>query len=337
MEHDPFPEEELLVRAAEGDSDALCTLDSMGFLLKEGEDAPGYVERIRSMHRRYLLFLENTADGKEYEVYPGIRIREDARIPASIMEEAAEATKRRYGFSIHWAPGYFLSRGLGPLWGGCALSDDAPDSVPVFLIRKNFRSSRKFFIYSRDELLSHELCHAARAPLMDRMLEEHFAYAVSHSALRRYMGNCFQTDRDALLFLGPVLLLLLVQILVQFAGWPLPVWPFWILALAWPVYLLLRNAVQRKIYFRAEENLRELGFRRPYAALFRCTSPEIREFSKIRGEKLAEKLADTAQNSLRMKIILTRFQQEKGDPNHADDQRSERLSERNTESGCLPE
>ena len=76
MEHDPFPEEELLARAAEGDSDALCTLDSMGFLLKEGEDAPGYVERIRSMHRRYLLFLENTADGKEYEVYPGIRIRE---------------------------------------------------------------------------------------------------------------------------------------------------------------------------------------------------------------------------------------------------------------------
>lgn len=337
MEYDPFPEEELLVRAAEGDSEALCTLDSMGFLLKEGEDAPGYVERIRSMHRRYLLFLENTADGREYEVYSGIRIREDARIPAAIMDEAAEATEQRYGFSIHWAPGYFLSGGLGALWGGCALSDDEPDSVPVFLIRKNFRDSRKFFIYSRDELLSHELCHAARAPLMDRMLEEHFAYAISHSPLRRYMGNCFQTDRDALLFLGPVLLLLLVQILVQFAGWTLPVWPFWILALAWPVYLLVRNAVQRRIYFRAERNLRECGFRRPYAALFRCTSPEIRRFSTLRGADLEKALADSAQTSLRMNIILTRFQQEKGDPPHADDPRSECVPERDSESGRLPE
>ena len=324
MEHDPFPEEELLVRAAEGDSDALCTLESMGFLLKEGEDAPGYVERIRSMHRRYLLFLENTADGKEYEVYPGIRIREDARIPASIMEEAAEATKRRYGFSIHWAPGYFLSRGLGPLWGGCALSDDAPDSVPVFLIRKNFRTSRKFFIYSRDELLSHELCHAARAPLMDRMLEEHFAYAVSHSPLRRYMGNCFQTDRDALLFLGPVLLLLLVQILVQFAGWPLPVWPFWILAFAWPVYLLIRNARQRKRYFTAEKIVRACGFPNPGAFLFRCTSPEIESIAGKTPGEFEEFLKEKAASELRMRIMLKRFR--KGENENADDPRSDRLS-----------
>lgn len=331
MNNDQFPEEGLLNRAAEGGTEALCILDSMGFLLKPGEDAAGYVARIRAMHTRSLFFQEKTADGKVYEVYPKIHIREEARIPDRIMEEAAQATEERYGFAIRWVPGYFLSRGLGPLWGGCALSDDEPDSVPVFLIRRQFRDSRKFFIYSRDELLSHELCHAARAPLMDRMLEEHFAYAGSHSPLRRYMGNCFQTDRDAMLFLFPVLLLLGVQILVQYYEWNIPVYLFWILALVWPGYLLIRNAVQRKIYFRAERNLRSCGFERPAAALFRCTSAEIARFSGLSGEELKQTLNELAQSDLRMKIILTRFQHKEGDPQHADDQRSERVSERDPE------
>ncbi len=337
MNNDQFPEEELLNRAAEGDTAALCTLDSMGFLLKPGEEAAGYVARIRAMHDRSHFFREKTADGRDYEVYSRIHIQESARIPDDIMEEAAQATDERYGFAIRWVPGYFLSSGLGPLWGGCALSDDEPDSVPIFLIRKNFRDSRKFFIYSRDELLSHELCHAARAPLMDRMLEEHFAYAGSHSRLRRYMGNCFQTDRDAMLFLFPILLLLAIQILIQFLNWEIPVYPFWILALAWPAYLLIRNALQRRVYFRAERNLRECGFTKPAAALFRCTSAEIARFASLSGAELEQALHDLAQTDLRMKIILTRFQHQEGDPQHADDQRSKCVSGRDSEPESVRE
>ncbi len=336
MNNDQFPDELLLNRAAEGETDALCMLDSMGFILKPGEDAAGYVARIRAMHERFLSFIENTADGKDYEVYPGIHIQENSRIPDDIMEEAAQTTNERYGFAIRWVPGYFLSKGLGPLWGGCALSDDEPDSVPVFLIRKNFRNSRKFFIYSRDELLSHELCHAARAPLMDRMLEEHFAYAGSHSRLRRYMGNCFQTDRDAMLFLFPILILLAIQIMIQFLGFEIPIYPFWVLALAWPAYLLIRNAKQRKIYFSTENKLRECGFAKPSAALFRCTSEEITEFSELSAAELEQKLEELAQSDLRMKIILTRFKHEE-EVQNADDQRSECLSGRDSEPESVRE
>lgn len=328
---DHFPEDELLNRAAQGDISALAALDAQGFLLKPGEAADAFVGRIRAMHARFRTLDERmTADGS-CEVFPGIVIQESARIPDEIMDEASQETESRYGFAIRWAPGYFPSGGLGFLWGGCALSDDEPDCVPVFLIRGSFRESKRFFIYSRDELLSHELCHTARAPLSDRIFEEHFAYAGSHSALRRYMGNCFQSDYDALFFLLPILLLLGIQIAVYAFDWhQIPAYPFWIFALAWPAYLLIRNALQRKTYFRAERTLRECGFARPAAVLFRCTSDEIARFARLSASDLKQTLDELAQTDLRMKITLYRFQNE-GELNHADDQRSECLPGRDSE------
>lgn len=324
MNEDMFPAEELLTVAEKGDPDALAELDSLGFLLKPDEDAGTFVGRIRAMHSRFLDFLEKTSGGTSYEIYHNIFISEQERISDEIIEEASLTTVALYGFSIQWVPGYFVSRGLGWLWGGCALSDDEPDTVPVFIIRKRFQTVRKWFVYTRDELLSHELCHAARAPLHDRMLEEHFAYAGSYSRLRRYMGNCFQTDRDAILFILPVLLLLLVQVLINVFYVPLPSWPFWILAFAWPVYLLIRNARQRKRYFTAEKIVRACGFPNPGAFLFRCTSPEIESIAGKTPGEFEEFLKEKAASELRMRIMLKRFR--KGENENADDPRSDRLS-----------
>ena len=324
MNEDMFPAEDLLTAAGNGDSDALAELDSRGFLLKPDENAETFVERIRAMHSRFLDFLEKTSGGTSYEIYHNIFISEQERISDEIIEEASLTTVALYGFSIQWVPGYFVSRGLGWLWGGCALSDDEPDTVPVFIIRKRFQTVRKWFVYTRDELLSHELCHAARAPLHDRMLEEHFAYAGSYSRLRRYMGNCFQTDRDAILFILPVLLLLLVQVLINVFYVPLPSWPFWILAFAWPVYLLIRNARQRKRYFTAEKIVRACGFPNPGAFLFRCTSPEIESIAGKTPGEFEEFLKEKAASELRMRIMLKRFR--KGENENADDPRSDRLS-----------
>ena len=156
------------------------------------------------------------------------------------------------------------------------------------------------------------------------LLEEHFAYAGSYSRLRRYMGNCFQTDRDAILFILPVLLLLLVQVLINVFYVPLPSWPFWILAFAWPVYLLIRNARQRKRYFTAEKIVRACGFPNPGAFLFRCTSPEIESIAGKTPGEFEEFLKEKAASELRMRIMLKRFR--KGENENADDPRSDRLS-----------
>jgi len=324
MNTDMFPGEDLLRDAELGDSDALARLDSLGFLMTSGETADSFVNRIRAMHLRALAFQEKTADGKPYEVYRNIVLEESERIPDEIIDEAALTTERLYAFSIRWVPGYFLSKGLGYLWGGCALSDEEPDSVPVFIIRAAFKTARKWFVYTRDELLSHELCHAARAPLKDRVFEEHFAYAGATSRLRRYMGNCFQTDRDAVFFLFPILLLLAVQILVNLAGMAIPVWPFWILAFAYPVYLFCRNAKQRRLYFGAESRLRALGFGNPGAVLFRCSTAEIEKIAHSTMTEVRTWMNSLAGQEIRMKIILKRFL--KGETENGDDQRSNSVS-----------
>lgn len=307
MGMDMFPEEEILRNAENGNLDALAALDSAGFLIKPGESADSFVERIRAMHLKSLAFQEKMEQGNPVEIYRGIFLKESERIPDEIIDEAAQTTLALYSFSIRWVPGYFLSGGLGWFWGGCALSDGEEDSVPVFVIRSSFRNSRKWFLYTRDELLSHELCHAARAPLDDSIFEEHFAYAGSSSRLRRYLGNCFQTELDALFFLIPILILLAAQILIHAVGISMPIWPFWILAAAYPIYLFRRNASQRKLYFDAEERLRALGFENPREVLFRCTSEEIEFIARTTMTDVREWMRKTADQEIRMKIILQRF------------------------------
>lgn len=324
MNTDMFPDEDILRNAENGDPSALAALDSAGFLIKPGETSGSFVGRIRAMHLKALAFQEKMAEGKPVGIYRNIVLKESERIPDEIIDEAARTTLALYSFSIRWVPGYFLSGGLGWLWGGCALSDDEEDSVPVFVIRSSFRNSRKWFLYTRDELLSHELCHAARAPLDDSTFEEHFAYAGSSSRLRRYLGNCFQTELDALFFLIPILILLAVQILVHAFGISIPVWPFWILAFAYPAYLFRRNASQRKLYFDAEERLRALGFENPREVLFRCTSDEINRIARTTMTEVREWMKKTAEQEIRIKIILQRFLT--GGTKNADNSGSDTLS-----------
>ena len=175
-----------------------------------------------------------------------------------------------------------------------------------FLIRGAFRSRERWFLYNRRELLAHELCHSMRQPLRDVPLEEFFAYRTSPSPFRRYLGNCFIRDTDALLFVLPVFVLL-GAVMVQSFVWPvLPAWPFWIAALAYPAFLFYRNAAARRRVFRAARKLREFGVAKPMAVLFRSTTPEIGELGALKSrEEFAACLAE--KRDLRWEVIKFRF------------------------------
>ncbi len=305
MTDDHFPPEERIRQASRGEISAAAELDSAGFLIKPGERSSEYADRISAMRARARSLLQTIEKRGSCEIYPGIHVSPGRRMPDEIIEEAARITEPRYGYAIRWAPGYFPDRELGMLWGGCAVCEDAPDAVPVFIIRRNFEHSERWFVYTRSELLSHELCHAARMPLHDRPLEEHFAYALSRSVFRRSVGNCFQTERDAIFLLLPIFLLLGVQIAINLFGAPLSAWPFWILAFLWPAYLLIRNARQRESYFRAERVVSAAGFTNAPAVLYRCTSPEIASFAAMSPEKFRA-MAEQSQE-FRWKVIRFRF------------------------------
>ncbi|HBC88250.1 MAG TPA: hypothetical protein DCZ94_14965 [Lentisphaeria bacterium] len=295
---------------SESDMKGLAEADSRGFLLPPGENLADYKKRLQEMMHSYSEIEKDLNSTDKYNIFGEFVLDTRMRITPEIMGEAADLTRKYYEFSIDWVPGFFISKSLGLLWGGCAISFPDQNQLSIFIIRANFAEKKRWLFYTRDELLAHELCHVARLPVRDRTFEELFAYRLSPSRLRRYMGNCFRHDYDAILFILPVFLLLAVQILRLFFGLDqkIPIWPFWIFAGLYPLFLMLRNHLNRNIFFRAKRNLEKAGCGKALPVLFRCTKNELERMSLlIDPEKLKAWMDGKAESELRWKVIKFRF------------------------------
>lgn len=292
-----FPEAEL-ARGAE--------LDGAGFLPRRGESAEQFFRRVETILGIHREFEAELAAAGEVGVY-GLQLRSQDRIPDEIIGEAEEVTDRLYSFRTRHVPGFFLSRDVGLLWGGCMICD--PDQpLSVFLIRGAFRKRQRWLFYNRRELLAHELCHSMRQSLEEITLEEYFAYQTSPSRLRRYLGNCFIREYDAIWFVIPALLLLLAQVAQSFWLPGLPVWPFWPVALAYPAFLLIRNGISRRLVKRAAKKLAAFGVEKPSAVLFRLDRGEIRRIGAMeRPGEFEQYAAERKESDFRWAILCARF------------------------------
>lgn len=282
-------------------------LDENGLFPGPQESKTDFLNRCRRIFTFYRELDRGMRNGKTFKAAFGLELRRKSRIPQKIMREAALKTGNLYGFEINWAQGFFIRERMGFLWGGSSWY--APDNGElIFIIRPAFEHKKRWFIYRRDELLAHELCHVAHTPLADDRLEEFFAYQTSDSCLRRYLGNIFVRGADAFIFIAPPFILLAVQMMNLFAGTGIAEWPFWALTAAVPAYFLIRNQLARNLYFRAEQKLEQLGVDLPRAVLFRCTHSEITAIAGSGSrEELRGWLAERIETTLRFKIIGYRF------------------------------
>ena len=283
-------------------------LDSHGLIAAPGETLEAFSARIDELLRtraRFDLCTDSRAGTESLEGEIGFKVGSVEPIGPGIIAEAADKTEKLFGFRADWVPAFFPARGLGLLWGGCTVITDS--GFPVFFLRRGFRDKPKWFIYRRDELLAHELCHAVRGCLEDEPYEEHFAYMTSDSAFRRWSGNCFRREWDAIAFLIPVVLLLVAQAVVYSGLLRLPVWPFWIAAFAFPAFLVVRNIPGRRTFFTAREKLEKNGFANPDAALFRMTSDEIRTLARTPDDETENYLKEKTRSELRWQILIHRF------------------------------
>ena len=292
-------------------------LDSHGLIAAPGETLESFSARIDELLRtraRFDLCAGGDAGAKQLEDEVGFKVGDVEPMDAAIVAEAAEKTEKLFGFRADWVPAFFPSRGLGLLWGGCTVITES--GFPVFFLRRGFRGKPKWFIYRRDELLAHELCHAVRGCLEDDTYEEHFAYMTSASAFRRWSGNCFRREWDAIAFLIPVVLLLVVQVIVYTGVLNLPLWPFWIIAFAFPAFLIARNIPERRTFFTARTKLERLKFANPDAAMFRMTADEIRTLARTPDDRLESFLQDRSTAELRWQILIHRFRQPQTETPH---------------------
>lgn len=286
---------------------AAAELDRSGFLPLPGENYADFMNRFQLSEEAFHAFEKELSEKGYALLFDEFKVTPADRIPAEIMKEASEKTLNLYQFENRRVPGFFLSRKVGVLWGGCMVGD--PDNgFALMLLRQAFRNRSKWYVYERQELLAHELCHAMRQSLSDIRLEEYFAYQTSGSFLRRHLGNCFIRELDAVLFILPTFILLAATSISEFTRFTFPVWPFWLLAAVYPIFLLIRNFTGSRIVKKAERKLREFGVDAPFPILFRCTFAELQTLGKLRsGEEFEEYRLRMQNSELRWAIMNIRF------------------------------
>jgi len=285
----------------------ISELDAAGFMPAPGETEACFVSRAESILERHREFDRELEESGRLTVFDSIEVSRDEKIDPAVIAAAGDVTWGLYRFRTEHVPGFFLSRSVGLLWGGVLIGD--PDErFSFFLIRNSFRTREKWLFYRRTELFAHELCHSMRMELKETTLEEFFAYQTSPSVLRRYLGNCFIRDVDAILFVLPALLLLAATLVRDFflPGLPVPV--FWILALVYPAFLLVRNALSLRVVRRAEKKLAAFGVEDVLPVLFRCTREELLQLGALADAPAFDRYRrERADVELRWKIINERF------------------------------
>ncbi len=285
-----FPVKANLQKKIQTNPDGACDLlDANGFLPKPGESREDFLARA----------LKEPYETPELDE----SFTNAVSLSADILSEGAERTKKLYGFEALYVPGYALKHGFGFLWAGCTLTDDQDRSV--FALRFPFAKQTRWFIYDRAELLAHEQTHAARTPVNDMIHEEYFAYQTSGSPLRRYLGNCFRTAADSILFLAGLVPLFVIEACYMLGNPVLPMWPFAILAFIYPAFLLIRNQLARNVMNRAKKNLAAAGKKEIMPLLFRATAQEIDQLAK--SIDVSTLLSDWQKQELRWTIALRRF------------------------------
>ncbi len=266
------------------DAGFLLKLDSHGIFPGNGEDAESFRARLLTEYN-YIQSVNDPDSQKKDKIIlwqsedrkDKLEVRNQDRIDKNLFLPAWEKTRELYDFSVDYVPGFYLFEKVGLLWGGCSIYDDE-SQMKVFLLRPAFRNKNRFLIYSRDELIAHELCHCARQVLHDHKIEEYFAYQTSSSPLRRYIGNCFIKSSDALIFLLPALMLPIAQAVKNFIFQSLPIWPFTLLIIASISYFLIRNQHSRNVIAKAKRNLAPYSSK-PEAILFRSDFSELKKLS----------------------------------------------------------
>jgi hypothetical protein len=297
--------EPVVARVTSGDLDTLAELDARGFLIGPDEALADYAKRLKEIRDNVLQLQVDLKTGPK-QFFEFSLLAKD-RIPLSVYRGDAEsATRGLYDFSIDWVPGFYTNTSMGILYAGCALYA-YEDFFAVFILRKSFQKKSRWLIYSRTELMAHELCHIARIGFRSQVYEEYFAYQTASSGFRRFIGGVLRSTRDTWLMLGSVLALLVIQIANVMSG-SHTVWGFAI-PLAAGAYLLGRYLLALRRVRQAQHNLASaFGQEAALPLLFRASDRDIAQLAPLAApDELRKWIAERAKGSTRWQVNQRRY------------------------------
>ena len=299
LPHIPRPDD------GEADLEALATLDANGLFMAPRESEKDYLKRLHQFAERMHDFNNKLETGDGY-LLDDLKLRPKLSVTDELMEVCANRTEEHYAFRAEWVPAFYINPKFSWLFGGCAYYS-MPDMFTVVILRKSFRNRRKWLFYDRREILSHEMCHAARMATGSRVFEERLAYRVSDSGFRKRFGGLLHSPFDTLAILGSTFLLLGVQMLKTFIAPGVPILPFWMLVIGVAAFMLGRDRHCHRALTRAIGNLENVT-EHPATVAFRCSDAEIEQISRFENaEELRGWIQNACEHDRRWQVIAHRF------------------------------
>lgn len=292
--------------------DDLIALDSMGFFPAPNEEREAFITRVSALNKfKEDVQKEINATGK-FQL-EGLVYHKEEVVSDQDLYACQNQSKHKYQFQLNYVPAFFSSLGLNFLFGGMAMTFEDTENkykkgemFSIFQLRKCFREKEKFLIYTRNEIISHECCHVARAPFKALEYEEYFAYQTSDSAFRRIVSPMLWRGSDMVVLMMLLLVVFCSQIYVTFFSQNYLFYVYgWAPFFAYLSFLAIRSYVSRKSLSKLKEKITPVCKDPSFvdAVLFRMTDSEIRE--AIQTPSFVDFLS--TKKDLRWQIIRQRF------------------------------
>lgn len=296
----------------------LVDLDKQGFIFAPQETIEAYLQRVQQLGQNYKEINDSLQKEHIFSVYdkdrggeskPLITFENEDLIPNFQYQEASIITDKKYAFTIDWIVGFYQNSGI--LFGGGTYFFPE-QQLSIFVINNAFKTKKKWFIYSRNELLAHELCHVARCGFDELIYEEHFAYQTSlKNPFRRNWGGIVYSTKDTLFCICAIFAMVFIQAVKVFNY---PNFSKYIgieyVPLLFIVWLIIRHMTARNTLKKARQILKSNYCLNADAVLFRMSDNEIKTLAKLKEKEHAaffDKFAKIVSCNWRFQIMKTRF------------------------------
>jgi len=207
------------------------------------------------------------------------------------------SVEKLYNISPDWVKLIYSNKHLH-LWEGACVWHDA--GKPILQLRSSFKTKKRLWgLYAKQEIVDHELVHAARGQFDCPIFEEMLAYQTSTSRFRRLLGPIVRTPRESLLYL------LTFFPLFAFFMFPFVQLLFFLVNLGLLTYGLLRLRRTRGLFKAAEGNVAKLlqDEAQVRFLMLHLTDEEITHFANLAPEEIREYIEKSSTESIRQQQI----------------------------------
>ena len=175
-------------------------------------------------------------------------------VDSSIIDQVVANLHERFDVKINPPPILWDNKQLGFLAGACYIGSGQYARI---LLNPVFKKQEKWFCYSRDEVIAHELVHHQRRALDSIKYEEIIAYQTSDRRFRRYWGGIFRCPREPLVLVVLSILFFVVTVFeaLNQSGFLIRSCSL-VIFFAYTSYLILRHWLCMQAFLKVAKSLR---------------------------------------------------------------------------------